>query len=108
MYFDFLDKLVEKVFVFMEDVGIYDMKAAMEKTLKDGMRQFLGLMSVERTWMCWLVTMSTLLAMSHLGLWKWFKSSAMPRKGTISNATGRTTVCKLDFMLQWNGRWSTR
>ena len=34
-YLDFLDKLVDKVFVFMEDVDIKDMQIAMEKTLKD-------------------------------------------------------------------------
>ena len=58
---------MDKVFVSMENVDIKDMRMAMEKTLKDGMGQFLGLISVERMWMCWMVTMGILLAMSHRG-----------------------------------------
>ena len=36
------------------------------------------------------------------------QAEAACEKGRISKATESTTVCKLDFMLQWNGRWSTR
>ena len=119
MYLDFLDKLVDKVFVFMEDVDIKDMQVAMEKTLKDGMRQFLGLMSVERMWMCWLVTMGTLLAMSHLGQWmmglgtslwmnhfrRWFKRSTMPRTSSWTRTftrldRQRQRVRKAEFQMQ--------
>ena len=36
------------------------------------------------------------------------QAEATCEKGRSSNAIESATVCKLDFRLQWNGRWSTR
>ena len=46
-----MDKLIEQTFIFVENLDISDMYAAIKTTLKSDTRHFLELTSVETTWM---------------------------------------------------------
>eukprot|EP00435_Cladocopium_sp_Y103_P074378 s47_g48.t1 len=88
-----LDKFTEESFLYID----------IKDTLARGMRQFFGLMSVERTWMCWLATMCSLLAMSHLGLW----SGTGPTSWTSTTSLRSTRLAKQRMRVK-KVQWKTQ
>jgi len=68
---DKLDEIFEKMFLYVEN---YDIKLEFTSWMDFFvliLKQLYGMVTLNHLWMSWLITMCFLLAMSHLGLWKW-------------------------------------
>eukprot|EP00435_Cladocopium_sp_Y103_P012540 s76_g3.t1 len=87
-YLNKLDATVERMFLFLEGFNISMACVEWFQCLWCGMRQMMELMSVERTWTCWLSAIVMLLAWSHLGPRNWSRTTSW------SSATQSTRLDK--------------
>ena len=78
-FMDFVDKAVERIFLFFEEFNFKMQCATWMKCLQAGVRQTYELMTVEHMWICWPLAATMLLMGSHLGLWKRIQTTSWSR-----------------------------
>ena len=88
---DFVDSDYEQLFLYLEDFDFVMEVEIAVRNLFSFMRHVMELMSVERAWMCWLITMMSILLGSHLGLSRWFEDGMVGTSRSSTSSLTRTT-----------------
>ncbi|CAL1141687.1 unnamed protein product [Cladocopium goreaui] len=88
---DFVDSDYEQLLLYLEDFDFVMEVEIAVRNLFSFMRHVMELMSVERAWMCWLITMMSLLVGSHLGLSRWFEDGMVGTSRSSTSSLTRTT-----------------